>query len=57
MPKLVRVKLPTGAEASVGESFAKNHKLTVLKEPAAHRGVALPAKPATAGAEKKEASK
>lgn len=46
MAKLVRVKLENGAEATVGEAFAKSHDLKVLDKPATNRsGTALAAKP------------
>lgn len=47
-PKLVRVKLANGLEASVGESFAKSHDLKVLDKPATDRaGRARRTKPKT----------
>lgn len=33
-PNLVRVKLPTGREVTVGRSFAKSHKLELVDKPA-----------------------
>lgn len=42
-PKLVRVQLENGQEASVGASFAESHELTVLNKPARDaRGRVLP---------------
>jgi hypothetical protein len=42
---LVRVRLDSGAEATVGASFAESHGLEVLDKPATTRlGKALPAK-------------
>lgn len=43
--ELVRVKLPNGAEATVGRSFAVVHELVLLDEPATVRGHALDATP------------
>ena len=61
MINLVRVKLPTGAEASVGESFAKTHGLRVLDKPADDpNGRAIADKPKTSvatAAEKKSSPK
>lgn len=48
---LVRVRLGDGTEASVGEVFAKTHKLTVLDKPATRHGRAIPAKPRTSVAQ------
>lgn len=42
MSELVRVKLPDGAEVSVGKSFAQSHGLEPLNKPAADaRGNAI----------------
>lgn len=41
MSELVRVKLPSGGEATVGEAVAKKHKLEVLDKPALIHGRAL----------------
>lgn len=47
MTKFVRVKLESGAEASLSEGFAKSHGLKVLNKPAVDRaGRALRDKPA-----------
>lgn len=43
--ELVRVKLPNGAEATLGRSFAECHELEVLDKPATIRGHALDASP------------
>jgi len=45
MPNLVRVKLPTGVEVTVGEVFAQSHNLKPLDKPATDpHGRALPTK-------------
>lgn len=41
MSDLVRVKLDSGAEASVGASFAESHNLKMLDRPALRHGRAL----------------
>lgn len=41
MPELVRVKLDSGAEKTVGAAFAKSHNLKVLDKPATRHGRAI----------------
>jgi hypothetical protein len=56
--QLVRVKLPSGREATVGASLAEKHGLQVLDKPATDAsGVARPAKPRISIAEAVENQK
>lgn len=46
MPRLVRVRLPNGTHATVGEAHARRHGYQVLDQPARdHNGHARPHQP------------